>query len=66
VVICDATMGLPVEFRAAHPEVDWRAMAGMRDRLIHGYFDVDLELVWHVVHRRIPELHRDLTNLLAT
>ena len=39
-------------------------MAGMRDRLIHGYFGVDYELVWDVVRNRIPELRRQLASIL--
>ena len=64
-VIGEATKQLPADYRSAHPEVAWRAMAGMRDRLVHGYFGVDYELVWQVVRDTIPNLYDEITRLLA-
>jgi uncharacterized protein with HEPN domain len=63
-IIGEATKHVPDDFRQQHPEFEWRAMAGMRDRLIHGYFGVDYELVWDVVINKIPELRDNLANLL--
>jgi uncharacterized protein with HEPN domain len=63
-VIGEAARHIPGEFRNLHPQFEWRAMAGMRDRLIHGYFGVDYELVWDVVVNKIPELRERLMHLL--
>ncbi len=63
-IIGEATKQMPDDFRAAHPDVPWREMAGMRDHLIHVYFGVDYEIVWDVVINEIPELARKLADLL--
>jgi uncharacterized protein with HEPN domain len=45
---------MPPETRAAHAAIPWREIAGTRDRLIHGYFDVDLDVVWAIATGDLP------------
>jgi uncharacterized protein with HEPN domain len=59
----EAAKRLSAEFREEHPDVPWKAIAGMRDRLLHGYDDVDLELVWKTVDEDLPALVRRLEEL---
>ncbi len=65
-VIGEAAKHLSPAFRTDHPAVDWRSLAGMRDRLIHAYFSVDYEIVWDVVRNKVPELQQQISSLLET
>jgi len=47
-------------FTQAHPEVPWRNMRGMRNRMAHGYFDIDLHVVWETTQEWVPELVKQL------
>jgi uncharacterized protein with HEPN domain len=63
-VIGEASKKVSQTFRDLHPEIEWRSMAGMRDRLIHDYMGVDYELVWDVIQNRIPELKKQIGAVL--
>ena len=41
---------------AAHPEIEWRSIRGMRNRIAHGYYDIDLDVVWETVRSALPDL----------
>jgi uncharacterized protein with HEPN domain len=55
---------LSKELRAKHRKVPWREIAGMRDKLIHKYFGVNLELVWVTIKNKLPELKNQILKIL--
>jgi uncharacterized protein with HEPN domain len=55
-VIGEAANRLPAEFVATYDDVPWRRIVGLRTRIVHEYFDVDLPLVWHIVGSELPLL----------
>jgi uncharacterized protein with HEPN domain len=58
-IIGEAAKRLPEDLRKSYPDIPWKGMAGMRDRIIHGYDNVDLQIVWDVVKR---DIHRSSQN----
>lgn len=65
-IIGEASRRLPDSFRNSHPEMDWRAMMGMRDRLIHDYFGVDYDIVWDVACNKTSDLIARIERILQS
>ncbi len=63
--IGEAVNNLPGDLRAQHPDVPWQDIVDMRNRLVHGYFDVDLRLVWQVIQHEIDPLKATIEEMLA-
>lgn len=64
-IIGEATKQLSLEFRANHPDVEWRRIAGLRDVLIHNYMGVDLDAVWEITQGPVPDLRQQILAMLG-
>ena len=61
-IIGEAVRQLPDEFKQSHAHVPWAQIAGLRNRIVHDYFGLDWEIIWHVVEHELPELKTQLPN----
>ncbi|HEY0430756.1 MAG TPA: HepT-like ribonuclease domain-containing protein, partial [Pyrinomonadaceae bacterium] len=55
-IIGEAVRQLPNHFKTTHPDIPWSQIAGMRNRIVHEYFRLDLEIIWQIVHADLPDL----------
>lgn len=64
-IIGEAAKKLSGELRIKYIQIEWKSIIGMRDRLIHGYFGVDYELVWDVIANKIPLLRHEIEKVIS-
>jgi len=63
-VIGESVKNLPDSLKNKYPNVPWKEIAGTRDKMIHHYFGVDLNIVWDIVSKEIPKLKEDIKDIL--
>ncbi len=63
-IIGEATKKIPADFKTKWNSINWKNMAGMRDRLIHDYIGINYSIVWDVVINKIPELSEQIRNVI--
>ncbi|QTA83359.1 DUF86 [Desulfonema limicola] len=65
-IIGEASKNIPDDEKKKYRSIDWKAMARMRDRLIHHYFGVDYHIVWDTVQENIPSLQKEIEKIIAS
>lgn len=63
-IIGEATKNIPGQIKKKYPEVPWKKMAGMRDKLVHEYFGIDLEILWGTAKEDVPQLRVPVSKVL--
>jgi len=62
-IIGEAANRLPDDFKDHHPKIEWYKIVGLRNRIVHEYFGIDLEIIWQILQRDLPALELDLKHI---
>lgn len=65
-ILAESSKRLSIPLKEAHPEVDWRELAGFRNIVVHDYFGINMILVWQIVRDRLPELKGKVAAILES
>lgn len=63
-IIGEAAKNLPVSFKSKYVRLPWKEMAGTRDKIIHHYFGIDLDIVWNIIKNELPKLKEQIKEIL--
>jgi uncharacterized protein with HEPN domain len=63
-IIGEAARRIPPSFKETQPHVPWRQISGMRNRIVHDYLGVDMEIVWHIATISLPDLRAQIQSIL--
>jgi uncharacterized protein with HEPN domain len=64
-IIGEAVVQLPEEFKDLHPTIEWSKIAGLRNRLVHEYFDVDHLIIWNTLNQSLPIFKKEIEELIG-
>ena len=64
-IVGEAASNVTKEYRNQHPEIPWQLIIATRNRLIHGYFDIDNDRIWNTVKKNLPQLINSLTSIIS-
>jgi uncharacterized protein with HEPN domain len=64
-IIGEAARQLPEEYKRIHAQIPWTKIAGLRNRIVHDYFGLDLEIIWQIIQHDLPELEKQVSALLS-
>lgn len=64
-IVGESSSRIPQEFRDAHPDIPWREISGVRNRLVHAYDSIDFDILWSIVQNDLPELIEQLKAIIG-
>src|SRR3989344_3515438 len=63
-IIGEAVKNLPIDFTSKYPFVSWSEIARARDKIVHHYFGIDLNIIWNIIEIQLPELKKDIEEII--